>query len=132
MNTDGLSPRTRALGAAAKVFAVGAMLALLILTSLAVFRLERLERASAVEQTLIADAAELLIECTTSPGDRTPPVYSASPTDCYLRGELRTAAAVARVKELTVIASACGAANPGDVPATRQCVEKALNNEETP
>lgn len=127
---EGLSHRTRALGAAAKAFAGGAMVVLIIVTSLSVFRLEHLEKVAAKERDLIADQTSLIIECTTAPQERTPPVYSANPKDCFVRGEVRRSDTVRRIGDLSAIAAACGAATPGNIPATRQCVEKAINDQE--
>lgn len=70
---------------------------------------------------------ELLIECTTPPEERVPPLRHAGASDCYVRSQARTGEVVGQVGDISVIAAACGAANPGDIPATRECVEEGLS-----
>ena len=69
---------------------------------------------------------QLLVECTTAPAERNPPATATGNDDCYVRSEARTRAAVSQIGELSTAAAACGAANPGDVARTRNCVEEYL------
>lgn len=68
-----------------------------------------------------------LLECNVPPEERNE-TASVKPgeDDCYVRNANRTARAVGEISDISVVAAACGAANPGDVPATRLCVEEAL------
>lgn len=66
-------------------------------------------------------------ECTTPPEERVPPVLVNDPkNDCYARALRQQGQAVSTISSVSVIAAACGAANPGDVPSTKACVEKEL------
>jgi hypothetical protein len=73
---------------------------------------------------------QLLIDCTTAPALRDPPVLHPKPTDCYLRQQSSAAALVGQpsgpINTVAVAAAACGAAHPGDVAATRICVLRSL------
>lgn len=76
--------------------------------------------------------ARLLVECTTAPADRKPPVtirHAAS--DCYTRNLARQADVIGSpagpLKPYIVLAATCGAAHPGNPDATQACVEKELN-----
>lgn len=72
---------------------------------------------------------QILAECTTPPSERRPPVKVTDPADdCYTRNVARTGQVVGQIGDLSILAAACGAANPGDVPATRQCVETAMED----
>lgn len=72
-----------------------------------------------------------IIECTTRPDLRTPPVKLADlpKGDCY-RQQQASAADFASPQgpfgQLIITSAACGAANPGDDKATLACVVKAL------
>lgn len=120
-NVDGLSPRTRALGAAFRVLLSGAVLAMLLLLVHGAMRAEQ-QRAD------LKRVLGVLVECTTDPAERKDAKVRPGEDDCYIRQQNRTAAAVGQIGDLSVIAAACGAANPGDIPATRACVEKALRD----
>lgn len=111
MSDLGLSRRTLRLRAAFYVLLGGAVVTMLVLLT--------------IDAQIALRQRALLIECTTAPADRVPPA-DPSPADCYLRGEARTAAAVSQIGDLSIVAAACGAAHPGDVPATRACVERAI------
>jgi hypothetical protein len=69
----------------------------------------------------------LLVECTIPPDQRTPPVDDIK-GDCYVRSQARTGEAVGQISNLSILAATCGAAHPGDVNATRDCVEKAMED----
>jgi hypothetical protein len=79
------------------------------------------------------ELARLLVECTTSPELREPPerTDTVSPRDCYLRQQANTASVVGDpagpINTVAVAAAACGAAHPGDVPATLQCTRAAVH-----
>lgn len=69
----------------------------------------------------------LLIECNTPPGDRNPPITidpTKKTTDCYTRYQQN----IVTINDISVAAAACGAANPGNVPATRNCVTKVIES----
>ena len=71
--------------------------------------------------------SNLLTECTTPPEERHPPVkLGPRVDDCYLRTARQAAAQVGEIGNLSTIAAACGAANPGDIPKTRECVDTAI------
>jgi hypothetical protein len=70
---------------------------------------------------------ELVVECVTPPEKRFPPVDKPKPSDCYTRNNARTGEVVGQIGNLSIIAASCGAAHPGDVPATRRCTEKVLS-----
>lgn len=83
-------------------------------------------RDVADDQDAAADR-KLLVECTTPPRLRTPPVYNAPPEDCYLRTRAETGAAVASINDVVILAAAC-AERPGvdDEAAIRECVLTGL------
>lgn len=114
------SRRTQALGSAFKVALGVAVVAMLVLLTVLMVRAED-------ERELLVAQGNLMIACTTPPGERVPPELDPPADDCYLRSQARTADAVARIGDLSVLAAACGAAHPADVPATRRCVEEALD-----
>lgn len=76
--------------------------------------------------------ARLLVECTTAPQFRQPPedLKKVPANDCYTRQQKAGADFVGQpagpINTVTVIAAACGAQNPGDIRATRACVERGL------
>lgn len=77
------------------------------------------------------EVAQLLVECTTPPGDRKPPVkVTDEQADCYTRNLERQAQVLgdpaAPINDVSIIAAACGAAHPGDITATRACVLRGL------
>jgi len=79
----------------------------------------------------ITNLSTLLAECTIPPEERTPPVeLKVGARDCYQRSIDARAQDVGLIGDISVIAAACGAANPGDIPATRLCV-KAIVDDET-
>ena len=70
----------------------------------------------------------LLIECTIAPDERQPPVVVKDPDrDCYSRGISRQGSAIQSLSSVSIVAAACGAAHPGDVVATRKCVDLELS-----
>lgn len=76
--------------------------------------------------------ARLLVECTTAPQFREPAEdpEKVAGSDCYARQQAATADFVGEpsgpINSVTVIAAACGASHPGDIPGTRACVERGL------
>lgn len=71
--------------------------------------------------------SDLIAECAIPPEERKPPVLPASEdNDCYERSLRQQGEAVDTISSVSIVAAACGAANPGDVPATRMCVERTL------
>ena len=71
--------------------------------------------------------SKLLTECTTPPEERHPPVQLGPRVDdCFLRTQRQAAAQVGEIGNLSTIAAACGAANPGNIPKTRECVDRAI------
>jgi hypothetical protein len=74
-----------------------------------------------------AETRALLVECVIPPSERTPPVEVRNPdNDCYARSVNRQGQAIGQIGDLSILAAACGSAHPGDIPATRACVEKGL------
>ena len=74
-----------------------------------------------------AATRDLLVECVIAPEEREPPVVVKDPErDCYTRGINRQGNAIQSLSSVSIVAAACGAAHPGDVVATRACVEKEL------
>jgi len=86
------------------------------------------QRDLIVEQNeQVIGLSELLTECTTPPEERHPPVQLGPRVDdCFLRTERQQAESVGEIGNLSTIAAACGAANPGDIPKTRECVDRAI------
>jgi len=75
--------------------------------------------------------SRLLIECTTPPELRDPPVVidpEKSALDCYTRTRAETGQVVKNVRSISIAAAACGSAYPGDVKATEACVNKTLGD----
>jgi hypothetical protein len=69
---------------------------------------------------------KLLVECTTPPAARKPPIEHPLKDDCYIRSQQQSAGAINDISAITVAAAACGASHPGDVDGTRACVEREL------
>lgn len=74
---------------------------------------------------------DLLVECTTAPEVRQPPVKHPAPTDCYVRTHAETDDIVGEpagpINEVVVLAAACARVLPNDTEAEiRACVEKGL------
>ena len=120
MTRSELSRRTQNLRAAFQVLLVGAVVAMLVLLSYDAWQ-------GARQREAIETNTALLVECTTDPAERKPAADKPGEDDCYVRSQNRTARAVEQIGDISVIAAACGAAHPGDIPATRKCVERALN-----
>jgi hypothetical protein len=74
----------------------------------------------------------LLVECTTSPDERHPPVLQPKEDDCYLRSRNETGTVVTQINKVSIVAAACGSAHPGDVAATQRCVEEGLKTAAVP
>jgi len=76
------------------------------------------------------ESRTLLVECVTPPGLRTPPEDHPRPDDCYVRSQTQQGDVIgepkAGINTVSVAAAACGAAHPGDVPATLRCTRKAV------
>lgn len=98
---------------------LGAVVSVAALMVFSTFRLLALTEQADSQRTLI-------LECTTPPSEREPPVRKPEPDDCYVRANSRTGDAVASINEVSIAAAACGAAHPGDVKATEACVRKTL------
>ena len=100
-----------------------AVVLLLCLAGWQLFQEARAEEQRANSRAVL----QILAECTTPPSERKPPVKVKDPQDdCFTRNQARTGQAVGQIGDLSILAAACGAANPGDVPATRECVENAM------
>lgn len=72
----------------------------------------------------------LLVECTTPPELRHPPVVvkpGKTGADCYLRSRQETGKVVKSIRDISVAAAACGAAHPGDIDETEACVNRTLS-----
>lgn len=121
MSGDGITDRTRALGAAFRALLGAAVVAMLVLLCYDAWLGHR-------QRDAIEANTALLVECTTDPAERKPATTKPGEDDCFVRGRNRTAEAVSQIGDLSVIAAACGAAHPGDIPATRACVERALDD----
>lgn len=108
----------------------GAVVVTAILIALGVARLNGIADDNRATNVSTSTAVKLLVECTTNPAERTPPVTKPAADDCYVRQQKGTADIVGvpagQLSPLTYISAACGAANPGDIPATRACLEKGL------
>ena len=85
-------------------------------------------RALIVKQNRqVIGLSELLTECTTPPEERHPPVkLGPRVDDCFLRSARQQAEIAGEIGNLSTIAAACGAANPGDILKTRECVDRAI------
>lgn len=76
--------------------------------------------------------ATLLVECTTRPDLREPPVDPSHlpADDCYRRQQQAQGDLVGipkgPINTVAVAAAACGAAHPGDVAATLKCTQAAV------
>ncbi len=103
----------------------GLLIAVLNLAALTLLLLSTV-RADEDRATIKAQSA-LLLECTTPPEERIPPVKITDPkNDCYARGLQQQGQAVSNITVSSVVAAACGAANPGDVPKTKACFEREI------
>ena len=124
------SSTTRAL--LGRALLVGCIAATVVLTIITLNSLVAANREAAKSRQVIQAQTRLLVECTTPPEERTPPLAAAEAgsDDCYVRSSSRTAQAVDSIGSVVVVAAACGAEHPGDVPATRACVTKALAKEQ--
>lgn len=76
------------------------------------------------------ESRDLLIECITPPELRVPPNPKPPASDCWVRSHAQQDDLLGEPKgpinAVTVAAAACGAANPGDVPATLRCTREAV------
>ena len=104
------------------VLQVAAVLLLLGIGAFQLWQESRAEQQRANSRAVL----QILAECTTPPEERQPPVTEPDPDDCYVRSNARTGKVVGQIGDLSILAAACGAANPGDVAATRRCVETAM------
>lgn len=108
---------------------VFAVVTTLVLSSIGTIVLLRNSQAAKADRKVQATSLRVLVECTTPPLLRTPPEKHPKASDCYLRQQAATAgftAADGPLSPLLSAAAACGAAHPGDIPATRACVLKGL------
>lgn len=98
-----------------------AVLVVVMLASL----LQLEEKADAERRDLLKISAQIA-ECTTAPELRVPPEPKPTQADCYVQARARSVQLAEAINRVTIAAAACGARHPGDVPATRQCTERAL------
>lgn len=108
---------------------VGAVVAALVMMSVAVLLLLGNSTEAKKQRETQAATLRVLVECTTPPALRNPPEKHVKPDDCFVRQQAATAdfaAANGPLSPLLGAAAACGAAHPGDIPATRACVLKGL------
>lgn len=111
---------------------VGAVVGALVANIIAVVLL--LDNSDKARQQRAAQLAQgrLLVECTTRPDLRKPPIPldEVPPGDCYARQQLAQGDLLGKpegpLKPYIAAAAACGAAHPGDYGATRRCVVAAL------
>lgn len=125
------SSRTLTLVVEAIALVLGIFLFVLVVsTQVQLIRLGTAQKSSskqaAEDRRVLRDQTSLIVECTTAPADREPPVVDPSPLDCFLRQEARSATTVGGLTSYVVAAAACGAAHPGDVTGTRRCTTSAL------
>lgn len=82
------------------------------------------------DNDLGAKTRGLLVECVIPPEERIPPLEHPADTDCFTRSQQRLADGIKQIatnnRAISVVAAACGAAHPGDIPGTEACVDKAL------
>jgi hypothetical protein len=75
------------------------------------------------------EARTLLVECVIPPEEREPPAEPQR-NDCWTRSQTSTSDLVGEpvgpINTVAVIAAACGAEYPGNIPATTRCVEDEL------
>jgi Tfp pilus assembly protein PilN len=106
------------------VVGVGVLLAVGIVVLLDNSRKAVEQRAAQLE------LSQLLVECTTRPDLREPPITRPKPSDCYVRQQAELSKTLGEpngpINTVAVAAAACGAANPGDVPATLACTKRAV------
>lgn len=108
---------------------VFAVVTTLVLSSIGTVVLLRNSQAAKVDRKVQATSLRVLVECTTPPNLRHPPETHPTADDCYVRSQSSTANLIAPTGPLSPLlsaAAACGAAHPGDIQATRECVLKGL------
>ena len=100
---------------------------------------QRRDRVATAQRADSRAILRALVECTTPPEERHPPVKITDPSnDCYARSLRQQGKAVTDLSQYSIVAAACGAAHPGDTPATYRCslVEiqrlRDLTNKEKP
>lgn len=145
MSTANLSRRTLRLRALAVAFGGAAVVAMLVLGVVTVQQIQtsndrllagahtaRVQRADGIRLTQQVKALAIhLTECTTRPDLRKPPadIKDLPKDDCYVQqqsGAADFASPRSAFGQLVIMAAACGAANPGNIPATQACVVKAV------
>jgi hypothetical protein len=118
VTAEPLSHRTQALGAAFKVLIGGLAVALLIVVTVIAVQVRSTVQNTRAAQLSAHASQRRILDCTSPAGK------------CFQRAAKRQAAIIgdppAPINNVAIIAAACGAAHPGDIPATRACVEKGL------
>lgn len=109
---------------------VFAVVTTLVLSCVATVVLLKNSQAAKRDRLVQSAALRLLVECTTPPDQRKPPELHAPATDCYVRNQAASASVIgepkAPINTVSILAASCGAAHPGDGPATLACVLKGL------
>jgi hypothetical protein len=103
------------------------LLVVAVSCALLVLYLQNLKLADLANSTRAS--AGILVQCTTPPELRHPPVVldeEGAAADCYARTRAETGQVVANIRTISIAAAACGAAYPGNVKATEDCVNKTL------
>lgn len=111
----------------AQAILYGVAVATLVLVIAAGIYLVRISAAGEKQRVLLVNQNTLLIQCNIPPGERVPPLKSVGPTDCFTRSKATSERRVSIVTDVSILAAACGSAYPGDVAATRKCVDLALD-----
>jgi hypothetical protein len=105
------------------------LLAIAVACSMVILYLQNLKLADLANSTRAS--AGILVQCTTPPELRHPPVVldkKGAAQDCYARTRAETGQVVSNIRTISIAAAACGAAHPGDVKETEDCVNKTLKN----
>ena len=127
LHLDGTSPTMWLLAVG-----VAAVVTSLVLNAIGTSILLGSNTRAAQDRAAIRKVVERIDECTTPPQERVPPVkVSSAANDCYVRSLRQQGQAVSTISGVSIVAAACGAAHPGDVPGTRACVEKGLSRAHT-
>jgi hypothetical protein len=109
---------------------VGCLVGIGVLTGLAAVYVANSVGPAQQSRDAQLKALRLLVECTTPPQERKPPEPNPKADDCYVRSQRAQAGILGEPKgpinTVAVAAAACGAAHPGDVPATLLCTKAAM------
>lgn len=92
-----------------------ALIVTLIVVGLGVYRLNLLSRSAAQQREAQYQLSQLILECTTAPGLRNPPVKNPDSTDCYVRGQQQLATTIGDpagpINNVIILAAACAKQN---------------------